>query len=282
MQIDGLLKSDANACRVRAELRARLKRCDYELAGSADLLQEFGERLSEHLMGVKIAPKRVLALGPGPDRWFKTLREQYKQAHLIAASPNEKQLTSGRSRWFWQRQAGVALYPEALPFSEQRFGLVLINLIGSEPAQLKTMLSEAARVLEPGGLFCASFFGPGTFAEFAQAWSETDASPHVLPFADMHDVGDLLARSGFGDIVVDAERLNLTYANPQAAIKEARTLGIGNIHPLRARGLTGRGRWQRFVDSCPSAAGRTPVTLELVYVHAWKNTSASGVEVALV
>ena len=282
MQVEDAKTSDPSARRVRGELRQRLKRCDPKLSGSADLLEELGERLGEHLLGVKIEPHRVLALGPGPESWFKTLREQYKSAQLVAASPNETQLALGRSRWPWKRPSAVALYPEALPFTDRSFGLVIVNLIGSEPAQLQAMVKEAARVLEPGGLICASFFGPDAFKEFAQAWTSIDASPHVLPFADMHDVGDMLTQGGFGDIVVDAERLNLTYVNPQDAIKEARALGIGNIHPLRARGLTSRSRWQRFIDTCPSIAGRTPVTIELVYVHAWKNPDLGSVEVALV
>jgi malonyl-CoA O-methyltransferase len=281
MQVSGPWKSDLSSKRVRGELRRRLQRRDLERAGSDDLLHEFGERLFEHLMGVKLIPQRVLALGPGPDSWFKKLRQQYKQARVVAASPNETQLVNRRSRWPWQRTPAVALYPEALPFTDNTFGLVLVNLLGSEPAQLHAMVKEAARVLEPGGLICASFFGPDAFAEFADAWADIDVSPHVLPFADMHDVGDMLARGGFGDIVVDAERLNLTYADPQAAIKEARALGIGNIHPLRARGLTGRGRWQRFVDTCPSIGGRTPVTIELIYVHAWKKAVSASVEVTL-
>lgn len=267
--------------RVRVELRKRLQRSSLNRQDSDDLLGELAARLQEHLLGVRLSPERILAIGPGPESWFKTLRKDFAGAKVVAASPSGTQLASYRARLPWRRQPAVTLYPEKLPFTDQSFELVVANLLASEPGQMSAFIAEVARVLKPGSLFCASFLGPDTFSEFASAWANVDATPHVVPFMDMHDVGDLLAKNRFADIVVDAERLRLTYAEPALAIAEARRLGVGNIHPLRRRALTARTTWQQFLDSCERIEGRTPVTLECVYVHAWRSAPRSSIEVAL-
>ena len=71
---------------------------------------------------------------------------------------------------------------------------------------------------------------------------------------------------------MDMERLTLTYANPEALLAELRTLG-GNVLKARLRGLSSRAYWQKvrtYLDSLRTVDGRIPLTIELVYGHAWK------------
>ena len=66
------------------------------------------------------------------------------------------------------------------------------------------------RALKPDGLFLAVIPGAGTLAELkdvllaAEAEIYGGASPRVIPFADVRDIGALMQRAGFALPVVDA------------------------------------------------------------------------------
>src|SRR5690606_37243186 len=110
-----------------------------------------------------------------------------------------------------------------------------------------------------------------TLAELRAAWRGVDDAPHVYAFLDMHDVGDALVRAGFADPVMDVDRRTLNYADARAVVRDLRALGARNAHRRRARGLTGRARFARFLAAYDALArdGRVPATVELVHGHAW-------------
>jgi malonyl-CoA O-methyltransferase len=97
---------------------------------------------------------------------------------------------------------------------------------------------------------------------------------HTNRFIDMHDIGDMLVHAGFADPVMDMEQITLTYADPDALVRELKHLGATNATRGRPRGLMGRGRWQRMLAALDARRrdGRVPATFEVVYGHAWKGT----------
>jgi malonyl-CoA O-methyltransferase len=90
----------------------------------------------------------------------------------------------------------------------------------------------------------------------------------------MHDIGDMLVHVGFADPVMDMEQITLTYADPEALVRELKRLGATNATRGRPHGLMGRGRWQRMLAALDAKRrdGRVPATFEVVYGHAWKGT----------
>src|SRR5690606_24234267 len=94
-------------------------------------------------------------------------------------------------------------------------------------------------------------------------------------FIDMHDLGDALMRTGFAEPVMDTERLVVTYPTPAALFRELRQTGSMNASRGRRRGLAGRARLsdaQSHLEALRSEGGTIPITLEVVYGHAWKGT----------
>src|SRR3954468_1003767 len=87
----------------------------------------------------------------------------------------------------------------------------------------------------------------------------------------MHDLGDALLRSGFAEPVMDTERLTVTYADSKTLIAELRNTASTNVALGRRPGLMDRAAAKRFEDSLSTAKkdGLYPVTLEVVYGHAW-------------
>ena len=58
-------------------------------------------------------------------------------------------------------------------------------------------------------------------------------------------------------------------------MRELKSLGATNATRGRARGLTGRRRFDRVVAQLETLAvdGRLPATFEIVYGHAWKGAA---------
>jgi malonyl-CoA O-methyltransferase len=103
----------------------------------------------------------------------------------------------------------------------------------------------------------------------------------VLPFVDMHDLGDMLVNAGFSTPVMDMETITVTYASPEKLLAEVRALG-GNPLQTRRRGLLGRGGRDRLIERLLAQRGpdgRIALTFEVVFGHAFRpppKTTGSG------
>ena len=167
----------------------------------------------------------------------------------------------------------VAASPMALPFAAGSADLVASNLAliwfpGSGP-----LLREAWRVLRPGGLIAFTSLGPGTLTELRRSWAAVDDRSHIIDFIDMHDLGDAMIRAGFGDVVMDAERITVSWPDVPALLRDLRGLGTGNPLPGRPPGLTTPRKLGAVMDAYRRSSppgGPVQATVELVYGHGWK------------
>lgn len=229
---------------------------------------------------VRIEPARVLDLGCGTGASLSALRERYRDAQLIGADFAEPMLHAGRrEKSFLSRLLPFlkaqttnfsAADAEALPFSSASFGLVWSNLLLHWLEEPRPALREAHRVLETGGLFMFSTFGPDTLRELSTAFG--DGFAHTQRFTDMHDLGDMLIECGFAEPVMDMEVLTLTYASFDDLVSELHAAGDRCAMHGRRRSLMGRDAWAkvRAAYAALSDDGRHPATFEVIYGHAWK------------
>ena len=239
----------------------------------AVLQHETGRRMLERLDYMRIEPGSVLDIGCGTGLTTGLLLRRFPRAHVFAldfAMPMLA-LTKKRGRWL-RRPACVCGDLDHLPVATQSVDLVFANASLQWSANPAAAFRDIARVVKPGGLLIFSSFGPGTLSELRAAWSEVDGHPHVHPFIDMHDYGDMLTASGLADPIMDVERMTLTYAEVGQLMREIKVIGAGNASSERRRGLVGRARmtrvhaaYERFRD----ADGRLPVSYEIVHGHAW-------------
>ncbi|HEY1057190.1 MAG TPA: methyltransferase domain-containing protein [Limnobacter sp.] len=164
---------------------------------------------------------------------------------------------------------------QALPLPDASMAMVWSPLWLHHVADPAFQVKEWHRVLKPeGGLFF-SLFGPDTAAELAGV---AQALGVPMPdFPDMHDVGDLLSRLGFSDPVMEMEKLTLTYTSPQALLDDWRALmgnnlvGLGGVESTGLRGKAALTQAFGVLEGLrQNDTGRIPLTLELVYGHAWK------------
>ncbi len=138
---------------------------------------------------------------------------------------------------------------------------------------------QARRSLKPDGLFLAAIPGNGTLNELREALLAAEAeltggaSPRVIPFADVRDMGALLQRAGFALPVADAETYTVRYDSLFALIRDLRAMGMTN--PLQARSRTPVSRRfflraaEIYAERFSDPDGRIRATFSIVYLSGW-------------
>lgn len=259
----------------RVALRAHFNNAAAGYDAHAVLQREVAGRLLERLDLIQLQPKTILDLGCGTGYCTRDLARRYPKAKVLgldiapAMVRQATRLAGWRQRWFG-RQTYSCGDAEQLPLPSSSVDLVFssLTLQWCDPRQT---FAEVARVLRPNGLFLFSTMGPDTLKELRQAWQAVDHAPHVHPFLDMHDLGDMLLGGGFVDPVMDMEQLVMTYPTVEDALRDIRGIGAGNANAARHRGLTGKHRYRAFREaySALQNQGRIPATFELVFGLGW-------------
>lgn len=130
------------------------------------------------------------------------------------------------------------------------------------------------RALAVDGFVMFSTLGPGTLPELRSVYERAGWGSPMAPLVDMHDLGDMLAETGFADPVVDQETLTLTWSNAADALAELRSMGR-NAAMDRFPGLR-TPRWQHELEAAleerarDRGDGRVSLSFEVVYGHAFK------------
>lgn len=258
----------------RAQLRATFERAAQSYDTAARLQREVADRLFERLEVVRLTPERILDVGCGTGYCSDLVARRYRGARVIGVDLALAMLCHARRRGWWRLSAWRCRFicgdAERLPLATASVDLIVSNLT-LQWCQPLAAFAEFRRVLRPGGLLIFTTFGPDTLKELRAAWSAVDNAPHVHSFLDLRDVGDLLLQSDFADPVVDIERLTLHYPAVFDVLRELKRIGAHNAAPDRARGLTGKRRFEKFRSSYAAMAVEQgiPATYEVVFGHAW-------------
>jgi malonyl-CoA O-methyltransferase len=256
----------------RQRVRASFDRASGGYDHAAALQARVRAELLERLALFKLTPRVALDLGTGTGQGAQALRALYRRALILAIDSAPGMLRAARRRSGLFRRFERTLADAArLPLATASVDLVFSNLMLQWCDELAAPLAEARRVLAPGGLFACSTLGPDTLHELRAAWAEVDDDSHVNRFLDLHDVGDALVRAGFAEPVLDVERVELTYADTTALMRDLKAIGAHNATRGRPRGLTGRARMEkmRIAYERFRRNGRLPASFEVVYATAW-------------
>ena len=259
---------------------SRLARRRFERAaggyGKASRLEsEIGARMLELLDFVKLAPRRVLDAGSGPQRDARLLARRYRDAEVVALDFARGMLRAGTPRFaFFERNCPRLLCADfvRLPLAAGSMDLVWSNMALHWVADPPAALREFHRVLAVDGLLMFSTLGPDTLAGLRAA----AGAARVHSFADMHDLGDMLVAAGFAEPVMDMERVTLVYADGAALLADLRASGqtcaLARRVGEKRRGLAGRGFLAALHARLMAQLreGKLPVGFEVVYGHAWR------------
>ncbi|MCB1927306.1 MAG: methyltransferase domain-containing protein [Rhodocyclaceae bacterium] len=257
----------------RRAVRRNNRRHASEAAGFDAIAREVAARMEERLDYIRLSPRRILDLGCGAGTDRERLQARYREADVLGVDSCAAVLGAGRRRGLLGRLLGgrapaTAADALALPFRPASFGMVWSNLMMQWLDDPAPAFAEIHRVLEVDGMVMFSSLGPDSLKELRRAFPETS----VHRFIDMHDVGDALVRAGFGDPVMDMQMLTVTYASADKLLADLRGGGHANARADRPRGLLGTRAWQSRLTRLDQGRrdGVLPITLELVFGHAWK------------
>lgn len=218
-------------------------------------------------------PQRVLDVGCGTARGTALLKKRWRKAEVIALDASLPMLHAARRHAGWLNPlARVCADACRLPLPDRSVDVVYSNLCMQWCDTPRMVFSEFARVLKPGGFLVASTLGPDTLTELRQAWAAVDdAQPHVSRFFDIRDIGDAALAAGLKDPVLDTDRITLDYPDVRALLADLKGLGATNADAGRARGLTGKARFNAMLDAYEAHRrdGRIPATYEVVALHGW-------------
>lgn len=264
----------------RPGIRDSFDRASAGYEASAVLQARVSDELIDRLGLFRLEPEVVLDLGCGPGRATSALKRVYPAASVVGLdfAPGmlrEAQRHMTQSGVHFERVCADAL---RLPFANASVELVFSSLMLQWCEPLQIAFTEVRRVLKPGGLFMFSTFGPDTLKELREAWAAADEGVHVNRFVDMHDVGDAAMHAGLSEPVLDIERMQLTYTDVLALMRDLKAIGAHNVANSRSRGLTPRTKLRRMEAAYEKSRceGRLPATYEVVYGTAWGNANRPG------
>jgi malonyl-CoA O-methyltransferase len=238
--------------------------------GAADFLsREIDARMQERLDYVRLAPEYILDVGCGPGLSLAGLQRRYPAACCLGLDQEAAMLprpSPGVPPGF----GFLVAEAEHLPLRAGAAGLVWSNLLLPWLDDPLAFFQETLRCLKVEGLLMFSTLGPDSLKELRGGFR--DGFAHTQRFFDLHDLGDMLLEAGFADPVMDRETLTLTYASLNDLIADLRACGAVCAARTRRRALVGkslRHTLERHYEGL-RREGRLPVTLEILYGHAWK------------
>ncbi|KAG5441927.1 NADH dehydrogenase [ubiquinone] 1 alpha subcomplex assembly factor 5 [Clonorchis sinensis] len=123
---------------------------------------------------------------------------------------------------------------EALPFRNDSLDLVLTCLSLHWVNDLPGILRHVFRALKSDGCFLGVMSASDTLFELRLSLQLAELerlggfAPHVSPFADNVDMGELLHRTGFNLITLDVEELVVHYPNMFCLMDDLRGMGESN------------------------------------------------------
>ena len=240
----------------------------------AVLQKTVAKRLLERLQLIKVKPKLIIDLGSGTGFAARRLAKLYRSAHLyqIDIALNMLLQAKAKSPRFFSKQHYICGDLEQLSVRDHSTDLIFSSLLLQWCSDLPQALVKIKQALRPQGLFLFTTLGQDTLRELRASWAKVDTATHINPFLDMHDIGDALVRAGFVEPVIDVEQITMLYDDGQAVMRELKNLGAHNIKEGRAKGLTGKYKFERLLtayEQFRQADGQLPATYEVIYGHAW-------------
>ena len=229
----------------------------------ADLQRAVGTELMTRLPA--LAPSRWLDLGSGTGCFSRALAQTFPESEGVAFDIAEGMLRYARPL------GGATHYvsgdAEHLPLRDASVDLMFSSLAVQWCPDFSAVLSEARRVLKPGGVFAFASLCVGTLVELRDSWQAVDGMVHVNRFREREDYLRLCADSGLSVRSLEVLPHVLHYPDVRSLTHELKALGAHNINPGRPGGLTGRARIQALMEAYERFRQEKglPATYQVIY-----------------
>ena len=266
----------------------RIGRSFHRQASEYDLHAVVQKRVASNLIRLvkthcSVAPQRTLDIGCGTGVMLNTLHGLYPRAQLCGLD-----LAFNMARRSAARLGSVAMLvngdAESLPFADGTFDLVVSASTFQWVRNLDICFRECHRVLTPGGLLCAAFFGGKTLWELQESYREALAKRYrgddnrgarLQRFKGSDEVRLALDSPALSQIVIATETEMDYHTDVPALLRSIKHIGAAT--PARndsGGGLGWRGLLNDMSDIYRSRFqrnGMIPATYEVIYIIARGN-----------
>lgn len=248
----------------KRQVAASFSRAAASYDAVAELQRSVGAQLLAQLPAA-LQPRRWLDLGSGTGHFTRALAERFGAAEGLALDIAEGMLRHARP------QGGAAYFvagdAEALPLQDASVDLLFSSLALQWCGDFPRVLSEAQRVLRPGGVLAFSSLCVGTLQELRDSWLAVDGFVHVNRFRRFEDYRQMCAASGLQSLTLQHQAEVLHFPDLRSLTDSLRDLGAHNLNPGRPGGLTGRSRIRALIEAYERfrQPQGLPATYQVVY-----------------
>ena len=248
----------------KRQVAASFSRAAASYDSVAQLQRDVGHTLLARLP-LAFAPCRWLDMGCGTGYFSRVLGDRLPASHGVALDIAEGMLNHARP--LGGATHFIAGDAERLPLQAASCDLIFSSLAVQWCANFDAVLSEAYRVLRPGGVLAFASLCVGTLDELRESWRAADGLVHVNRFRTFEAYQQLCAASGLWAVSLERLPHVLHYPDVRSLTHELKALGAHNLNPGRPGGLTGRARIVALVDAYEQfrQAQGLPATYQVVY-----------------
>ena len=248
----------------KRQVAASFSRAAASYDSVAQLQRAVGNELLARLPS-DCAPQRWLDMGCGTGHYSRVLGGLLPASQGLALDIAEGMLNHARA--LGGARHFIAGDAESLPLQDASCGLIFSSLAVQWCAHFDAVLSEALRVLQPGGVLAFASLCAGTLDELRESWRAADGLVHVNRFRRLETYQQLCAASGMRVVSLERRAHVLHYPDVRSLTHELKALGAHNLNPGRPAGLTGRARIVALVEAYERfrQAQGLPATYQVVY-----------------
>jgi len=248
----------------KRQVAASFSRAAASYDSVAELQRAVGSQLLMRLPA-DITPQRWLDMGCGTGYFSRMLGKRLPASQGIALDIAEGMLNHARP--LGGAEQFIAGDAERLPLKADSVELIFSSLAVQWCANFEAVLSEAYRVLQPGGVLAFTSLCVGTLEELRESWRAADGLVHVNRFRTFEGYQQLCAASGLRVVSLEQRPHVLHYPDVRSLTHELKALGAHNLNPGRPGGLTGRARIVALVQAYERfrQAQGLPATYQVVY-----------------
>ncbi|MEZ5673044.1 MAG: methyltransferase domain-containing protein [Thiotrichaceae bacterium] len=169
----------------------------------------------------------------------------FQQRHKQQA---QRQINHKFSFFTQSKQHFICSDAAHLPIADRKVDLLVSNLMLQWCNDIKQVISEFARVLQPEGTLLLTTFGLDTLQELRSCWAQVDTDSHLNHFFDMHELGNALFQEELVDPVMDTEWTIRYYSEMKQLMQELKAIGAHNVTAGRPRGLMGKQKFSKLIQ----------------------------------
>ncbi|CAH1791804.1 unnamed protein product [Owenia fusiformis] len=177
----------------------------------------------------------------------------------------------------------VIVDEEFIPFKDNSIDLFVSSLSLHWVNNLPSTFKQVFNSLKPDGAFIGCMFGGETLFELRVALQLTETeleggfAPHVSPFTEVRDLGNLLNRAGYTLLTIDIDDMIINYPSMIELMEDLKGMGESNCawkRKLHLRRSTTKAAAEKYKEMYGNEDGTIPATYQMIYFIGWKPDSS--------